>query len=45
MDDGDEKITDPEELKQIRRKAMSIHWKSILVAVVFAGLMALIGRR
>jgi hypothetical protein len=44
MGDGEEPITDQEELRQIRKKAMGIHMKSIAAALVFAGLMVVAGR-
>lgn len=42
MDSGDEAITDPSELKQVRAQSRSIHIRAALTAVAVAILLALL---
>jgi hypothetical protein len=39
MDAGDEKIADPDDLDRVRAQSRRVHIRSVLSAVVFAGLM------
>jgi hypothetical protein len=42
MDAGDEKITDPRELDQVRAQSRAVHIRSALTAVAVAALLALL---
>jgi hypothetical protein len=42
MDDGDEPITHPSELKQVRAQSRAVHIRSILTAAVVAALLTLL---
>ena len=42
MDAGDEPITDPHELDQVRVQSRGVHIRSVLTAVVVAALLALV---
>jgi hypothetical protein len=39
MDAGDERIADPDDLARVRAQSRRVHIRSVLSAVVFAGLM------
>ena len=41
MDAGDEKITDPRELDQIRAQSRAVHIRSVLTGVIAAALLTL----
>ena len=42
MDTGDEAITDPRELDQVRSQSRAVHIRSVLVALVAAAALALL---
>lgn len=42
MDAGDEEITDPRELDQVRKQSRVVHIRSALTAVVVAAVLALV---
>jgi hypothetical protein len=42
MDTGDEAITDPRELEQVRSQSRAVHIRSVLVALVAAAALALL---
>lgn len=42
MDSGDEAITDPRELDQVRSQSRSVHIRSILTGVIAAALLVLL---